>query len=615
MAQDIFATSPDIDLRKRWALMQLQGASDSSPVKHPLQAVARAMQGAMGGYLGYQAEQADRDARENFASSLPGLGGSAPQSAPATSRPVPLPPQPQAPQPGGSLVSENPNSPYYQKAIAGIESGGDYGKLGPVIEKGRMAGDRAYGKYQVMGANVGPWTKQHFGQELTPEQFVQNPQAQDAVFNGQFGAYAKQYGPEGAARAWFAGPGNMNNMGAKDQLGTTVGSYAAKFNAGMQPYQVAALGNGLPAAPQTPPAGPQMAQAAFPGQNPPAANRSSVQIPPDVANTVRQLLRDPRTATQGMALYMQYAKPVDQWQQFTSPEGSPLQRNSVTGEVKNAGSENSAINEVQFAQKNWKSLGFPDPASTDAKDRLFWKEYNAKRLGGAGVNVAIDQSAPNEFEKEYGQGMGKRALEVVNQGDAATQDLQQNALSRSFLTKVKTGKLSGTAATVGAWAKAIGIDPAKLGIDPNLPAINEAAQSAMAQQTVGMIGSGGFPANNFSDADRKFLSSIPANIGNTPEANELLHDVRDRMAQRKIDRANAWADAREQGQSYEKFERDWRKKVAKEDLFADVRAKVEAMQGGSLGGDQGGTAEGATATNPKTGERRIFKGGQWVPLK
>ncbi|HVH49686.1 MAG TPA: hypothetical protein VM760_07395, partial [Sphingomicrobium sp.] len=39
--------------------------------------------------------------------------------------------------------------------------------------------------------------------------------------------------PEAASRAWFAGPGGMNNTGAKDVLGTTVADYSKKFTAGM----------------------------------------------------------------------------------------------------------------------------------------------------------------------------------------------------------------------------------------------------------------------------------------------------------------------------------------------------------------------------------------------
>ncbi len=119
--------------------------------------------------------------------------------------------------------------PDFSSAISGIESGGNYGLLGPTTK----TGDRAYGKYQVMGENVGPWSKEILGVSLTPQQFLQNPQAQDAVFQAKFGQYAQKYGPEGAARAWFAGERGMNNPSAKDQLGTSVADYARRFNTAM----------------------------------------------------------------------------------------------------------------------------------------------------------------------------------------------------------------------------------------------------------------------------------------------------------------------------------------------------------------------------------------------
>src|SRR5512139_3910120 len=121
--------------------------------------------------------------------------------------------------------------PSYAAAIARIESGGRYDLLGPVTK----SGDRAYGKYQVMGNNVGPWTKEVLGKELTPEQFVASPEAQDAVFQAQFGKYVDKYGPEGAAQAWFAGPGGVGKTDRKDQLGTSVGSYGQRFMASLSP--------------------------------------------------------------------------------------------------------------------------------------------------------------------------------------------------------------------------------------------------------------------------------------------------------------------------------------------------------------------------------------------
>jgi hypothetical protein len=109
-------------------------------------------------------------------------------------------------------------------AIAGIESGGKYDAVGPMT-----GGDRAYGKYQVMGANVPTWTQEVLGRPMTPQEFLANPQAQDAVFKAKFGQYAQKYGPEGAARAWFAGEGGMNNPNAADVNGMTVSRYGQKF--------------------------------------------------------------------------------------------------------------------------------------------------------------------------------------------------------------------------------------------------------------------------------------------------------------------------------------------------------------------------------------------------
>jgi hypothetical protein len=117
----------------------------------------------------------------------------------------------------------------YAPAISGNEGTtgpGGYSQTGIVIPK---TGDRAYGKYQVMGANIGPWTQEILGRSMTPEEFLASPEAQDAVYRGKFGQYTQKYGPVGAAKAWFAGERGMNNPNAIDPLGTTVVSYADNF--------------------------------------------------------------------------------------------------------------------------------------------------------------------------------------------------------------------------------------------------------------------------------------------------------------------------------------------------------------------------------------------------
>lgn len=116
----------------------------------------------------------------------------------------------------------------YAAAIAMIESrgSGGYSAIGPVTK----TGDRAYGKYQVMGSNIPDWTKDALGRTMTPAEFLASPEAQEAVFKKQFGKYVEKYGPSGAAAAWFAGEKGMNDPNRRDAVGTTVGGYVSKFN-------------------------------------------------------------------------------------------------------------------------------------------------------------------------------------------------------------------------------------------------------------------------------------------------------------------------------------------------------------------------------------------------
>lgn len=121
----------------------------------------------------------------------------------------------------------------YLTALGQIESSGNYGALGPVTN----GGDRAYGKYQVMGNNIPAWTKQALGSSLTPSQFLNDPNAQDAVAKHYFGNYLNQYGnPQDAASMWFSGTPLSQGAGRSD--GYNTGSqYVAKFNKALQGVQ------------------------------------------------------------------------------------------------------------------------------------------------------------------------------------------------------------------------------------------------------------------------------------------------------------------------------------------------------------------------------------------
>jgi hypothetical protein len=137
---------------------------------------------------------------------------------------------PAAPAPGPTAFAAPEAAPdpmaAYRRATSSIESGGpegNYRAVGPQTKYGR-----AIGRYQVLASNVPEWSEKYFGERLTPTEFLNNPAAQDAVYRGKFGEYVQKYGPEGAARAWFAGERNMNNMNASDGH-KTVRAYAQDF--------------------------------------------------------------------------------------------------------------------------------------------------------------------------------------------------------------------------------------------------------------------------------------------------------------------------------------------------------------------------------------------------
>lgn len=195
----------------------------------------------------------------------PGTPGGDPGGVPVASAPQTDPASARVAQAHGAGPSMPGNMSAYADAIASIESAGsgDYAALGPLTKKG----NRAYGRYQVMDFNVGPWTEAALGKRMSPQEFLSDPAAQDAVFNHRFGGYVNQYGPEGAASMWFTGRPHAPN--AKDILGTSGAGYVGKFNRALQQRQAGAPGStqvasldpsiGLPASqepPQQLPSGP-----------------------------------------------------------------------------------------------------------------------------------------------------------------------------------------------------------------------------------------------------------------------------------------------------------------------------------------------------------------------
>lgn len=205
-----YATPQQLAAAREYAKYNLQEGGQQ-PVKHWTQGLSNMVSALVGGYGQYRAGQRELASRNLAASDetpkLPGVGA-APAAGTSPSALAPM-------SSDGSL----PSSP---GTVAAEGTKGNYGALGPIItdKNSSYNGDRAYGKYQVMGKNVPDWTAKHYGQRLTPDQYLNNPDAQEAVYKGQFGGYLKKYGNQAdAASAWFTGQplAQARARGAHDQ--------------------------------------------------------------------------------------------------------------------------------------------------------------------------------------------------------------------------------------------------------------------------------------------------------------------------------------------------------------------------------------------------------------
>jgi len=110
------------------------------------------------------------------------------------------------------------------------ESGNKYDIVGKPIPSGAYAGDRAYGAYQVMGKNVGPWTEEALGRRMTPEEFLEDRDAQDAVFYHKWGGNLRRYGnvPD-AVSMWASGRPLAGNTTRDLVSGVPTSGYVANF--------------------------------------------------------------------------------------------------------------------------------------------------------------------------------------------------------------------------------------------------------------------------------------------------------------------------------------------------------------------------------------------------
>ena len=371
-------------------------------------------------------------------------------------------------------------------AIAGIESGGRYDALGPVTR----TGDRAYGKYQVMGSNIPVWTEKYLGRRMTPEEFLASPEAQEAVFKGEFGRLAAKYGPEGAARAWFAGEGGMNDPNRRDILGTSVADYSRKFTS--------ALGDA--AAPRT-----QVAQADIPMAG--ATPAQGFAIPQGAAPVQTGPTILPNLST-------------EQLQQLRGMRGLPKERQDLI---------DMALKERQELSKPTDAMRGYLFARQQGYTGTFMDYQQELRRAGA-TNVNIDRGE-TKYDEEMGKQFAQLNKEIIDGARDGRRKIAVLSRMEGILSdpNVYTGAGANLVLQAKRMAKAMGFDVGDL----SGPEAIQAISNQFALELRNPSGGAGMPGA-LSDKDREFLQQSVPGLERTPGGNRLIIDYMRRMAERSI---------------------------------------------------------------------------------
>jgi hypothetical protein len=205
----------------------------------------------------------------------------------------------------------------------------------------------------------------------------------------------------------------MKNPNARDQLGTSVASYADRFSRGLggpqQGVQMAALGGGVPmpqggGAPPAP-APQQMAQT----QQPQAAQKPRSGLTPEQTNWYQQAVRNPRTRELAIKMLQEWTKPQEYKPQDAGDEiiFHDSQGNVVKREPKKLSTDD--LRELAAENAHRREKGMPELSPMDFITAV-------KRSGAMTNSVVIDQKAESAFSSKAAESQVKRYNDIVEAG-------------------------------------------------------------------------------------------------------------------------------------------------------------------------------------------------------
>jgi flagellar protein FlgJ len=235
-----------------------------------------------------------------------------------------------------------------------------------------------------------------------------------------------------------------------------------------------------------------------------------------------------------------------------------------------------------------KSQGFPGT----------FQDYQIalKEAGRPSTSVNIDQKAQGALEKTLGEQVGKTFASMYDEGTQAGQDIYQLDRLRGLLQQSGSGL-----------GPALASAAAGFGIKLTDGADAGQAANAIISYLVPRMRVPGTGAS--SDRDVSLFQKALPSLLNTPEGNAMILETMQGLAEYK----RAQGDIAGMVVMGEIDPKEATKMIrGLPDPFA--RFKSVQQQGVQAGAPQPSVVDGMTATNPQTGQKIIFRNGQWVPM-
>jgi hypothetical protein len=381
----------------------------------------------------------------------------------------------------------------YRNAIGKVESDNNYSALGPETD----SGDRAYGRYQVMGENVPEWTQRHLGKTMTPQEFLKDTDAQDKVFDGETSAHYKKYGNlDDVTSTWFSGR-PMAKAGNDSDGYNTVPQYVSKVNAAYGSGQAAITRalkqpSGSTAMGYAPEDNPNGVLSSAPPPGPLSTTGFDWnRLGDTLINMAPGIAQDPDHAKVLQAAAQANQKVADNgtWSMQVLPDGRMVRMNNKTGQP-------------QMLPGNYAKPEKPEKdKASDAYETATGKAFAEK-------NQSIADAATS------------------SQGALGNLSTLRAAFSNP---EVYQGTNGAGVAYMKKLGNSIGITDYKGVADADVAA---ALANKLTQESRAL--NGGMPGS-LSDRDLQFLRDANPGLDKTPEANNRIIDIYEKLHNRNIE--------------------------------------------------------------------------------